>query len=158
MSRDKRQSEPVQLIPRGRVTKGGSTLPSWEAAGSLQQTVLPRAKTRPDQALSHQGAQHAKTLQPISAELERPGTSCSQDPGKSRRPAQPSKADRKRGEMPTAERLVQLAMAKTTNTRDLRAERGRNPGTNRSNFQKGMEKIGVEKVTVQNGGHKRSRE
>ena len=110
----------VDQFPRG-------TSPNWGAAGSLQQTVLPRAKTRPDQALSRQEAQHAKSLQPISAELERPGTSFSQDPGKTRRLAQPSKADRKRGEMRTAERLVHLAMAKTTNTRDVRAERERNP-------------------------------
>ena len=117
------------------------TSPNWEAAGSHQQTALPRAETKPDQGLSHQGAQHAKSLLPISAELERLGTSCSQDPGKTRRRAQPSKKDRKRGEMQTAERLVHLAMAKTTNTRDLREDRERNPGTNRSHFQKGMRRL-----------------
>ena len=134
------------------------TSPNREAAGSLQQTVLPRAKTRPGQALSHLGAQHAKSPQPINAELERPGKSCSQDPGKTRRLAQPRKAECKRGEMRTATRMVRLAMAKAANTRDLRAARERKPGTNHSNFQKEMQKIGVEKVTVQNGEQKRSKE
>ena len=151
LSRDKHQSDPVHLIPRGRVTKGGSvphgTSPNWEAAGSLQRTVLPRAETKPDQALSHQEAQHVKSPLPISAELERLGMSCCQDPSKTSRQAWPSKKDAKRGEMQTAEPRVHLAMAKTTNIPNLREDRKPNPGTNRSHVQKEMEKSGVENVT-----------
>ena len=134
-------------LPRA-VQPPHETSPNWETAGSLQQTVLPRTKTRPGQALCHQGAQHAKSPQATSAET---------GPGKTRKTAQPREAERKRGEMRTAKHLVRLAMAKTADTRDLRAARGRNPGTNHSNLQKETEKIGVEKVAVQNGERKRSR-
>ena len=58
--------------------------------------------------------------------------------------------------MQTAEPRVHVATAKTANISNLREDREPNPGTNRSHRQKGMEKIGAEKVTRQNGVHNKS--